>query len=332
MSDDHMAVQLPTTLAYLAMRMLPEHQHNERVLMQSMFQRHLTGMAQVLHEQAHSGMPDAILPFRRDALDIAFAAAAAQTRGHYRFRGLGHCVDAGYFEISQDRLEYVDEVTRSVGYRSELLPWEATTDLIKTLDKISLKPVSVRVEDPQTRGFLSITGGWVDEMLRANQPENRRTRPREHISADIRLLVMQDGEEPELISRVRVGRFTFKYEPEGLLLKDIKPEQMMEMQAAWFKFQAREGYRLWLLIDNAHIRLLAPMPDLLEPGANSRAWLYPFIHIQQLLGGSEHMTMITTRQEMRDLMQRFNWMSAQDEVDWIRLAHTLIPQALEVFP
>lgn len=331
MSDDNQVVHLPMTLAYLAARMSPEHRQGDmQVLTRSILQRTPKGIGLILKEQAKGGMPEAILPFRRSDLDIAYAVAVAETRGQYRLRGLGHCVDAGYFEISIDSLEYVDEVTRSSGYRSELLPFEGTSELIKTLDKVSLKPVRLKVEELENRGFLSLSGGWVNEMLRINQPENRRTRPRDHISAEIRLLVAQGSDEPEVISKTKLGRFAFRFDTDRLVLKDIKPEQIMEMQAAWFKTQAMDDCRLWVVLENAHLRCLAPMPDVMEPGAESTAWLNPHIHIQQVLGGSESLMTLSTRREVRELMQRFNWMSVKDEADWIRLAQPLVPHALEI--
>lgn len=323
--DDQSEICIPLALAYMALRVsqsggFPVFKELEAAIYQS--DCNSTGAK--LKELALSGMPDAILPFRRHSLDIAYASAVSSMGSHFRFTGLGHCVKAGFFEYGKEYVKYYDEASTHMMYREEILPWQATQDLISTLQGCSSSSVYCIVEDPCDRGYLSISGGWVAEILRMNNDPSRRTPPKEHLTLQARLLT-QDTTQTQPYKSVGLGTFDFSYGSNDLVLKSVRPEQLMELQAAWINAQDKP-WCLWLSLENDAVRLLFPLSDITEPGTKRACWLSPLGHLQTVLGGGRLVSAYLSRDEASALMKSFHWMCALDISDWIDLAHPLILQ------
>ena len=140
-------------------------------------------------------MPEAIVPFKRDPLDVAFASMMAGEVYGFRFPGDDMHVEAGYFAVTRSDVTYVDTVGEGnvpgAGPNDEMLERMVENhlpDLEKKNYQNIAKTLGISMEDVVERGGYQF-------KTRKHQTEN-------HILKDIEV---RDGETVHLFQeQVRI--------------------------------------------------------------------------------------------------------------------------------
>jgi hypothetical protein len=250
--------------------------------------------------QARSRMPDAMLPFERDELDLAYAAAMTRSTRPALLRGLHTWVEAGCFlftTASRDGIavRYID---RSDGER---LPSEVLLDpmrcarLIAGIGALPRVMATLRFTAVPNRGFEV---ALVPELSALNRPRGHAT-PRSTCTVSV-------------VTRSRVvalGSLEFQLDG-GLLAPVACPvERLMELHAAALD-------DAWLLIDHPALRVLGPIPDPGEEGRSVPARVEPIAALASSLGGSHHQGVPMPVSLARELAARFHWLASPNPIAW----------------
>ena len=302
-------IELPVMVVYAAMLMACEPGGDAAGLGASLraalVERRLASpTGRMLRDMMGSGMPGAVMPFSRSALDRAYACAMADSGEGFSFFTEGAEVEAGYFQVNSLRVDYVDRVGK--GWRaSELLAAPALRRLLKLLRGAEREPLFIEVPDDDAVALRIVGCDW----LRAQ-------------AGPLRLSLLRPGlSRPGLPAR-RLGPASLAPGPSGLALTGMRVEHLMELQAASIQGS-------WLLVEGS-LRCLAPLPDLTEAGARSPAWLCPVDALSEGLGGAVKVSMPIDPALAQRLMQRFAWAAAADPADWLAACATALTHPLEL--
>lgn len=281
--------------------------------------------------QALSGMPQAITPFKRKRLDIFLAAGLMQDTSRAGFRGDGNWIDAGYFTCTASEVHYVDTVNRVHNFQTELVNPLATAKLVRTLRSWAERPM-VQVGDPANGEVFRLTAGTTGlKNLKIDPPANPRlaNQPWRSTVSLLRLsdndLISRVSSTPS-VARVAMGQALFEREDQSLVLREVQPEFLMELHAA-FLMSAEEGTSLWLHVEHYGNEFLAILPDLMEPGSTSRGWWAPIRDVSMSLGGSHGTRVTVPRWAALRLMKRNPWMWLGERDEWVRCAWWISKQA-----
>jgi hypothetical protein len=282
-----------------------------------------------LARQALSGMPQAIVPFKRDPLDIFLAAGLMKDASRAGLRGQGNAVDAGYFSCAMGEVQYVDTVSRIHRFHAELVDPDATQALVRSLQAWGTRPV-VEVGDPAEGVLMRLHPGTSGLPRMDIEPPASARLAERPLQAHINLLrVGVHPSEPHhmadprvvdpQVNRVAYGQAVFERDANSLVLREAPPEFLMEMHAAALAAQ-EEGVPLWLSIERGRNEFMSPLPDLMQPGAQSEGWWAPISDIITALGGAHGTAMRVPRWALLRLMQRFQWAWACGREEWVLCA------------
>jgi hypothetical protein len=218
---------------------------------------------------AATGMPDAVVPFQREELDVACAAILADICGPCELDGDGLLVDAGFFRVRQREVDYVDEADDTRGSEPRLLHPPALDALLQTLRTWPSRPVRYWVpgvnEGANARGseVLRVIGTWVAPTLA--QVQNPK----------VTLRLLRPGDPKR--GAVTLCEVECVQHHCDLVLRNLRTEWLMELQAA-----SLDG--AWLQMEHTRFNCLGPLPDLLEPGDGRDIWWHPAGMFQPALG------------------------------------------------
>ena len=229
----------------------------------------LQGGPAKLAEMAASGMPQAVVPFERDPLDVACAAHMAEICKLCELAGEGLHVDAGYFSLRGNEVSYVDDVSEYHSTNTRLLDPPALQVLLHQLRTRPSRParywVSGEDDGPGAPPgeVLRVIGSWVAPCVI----------PLQAPKVTLRLL------NPRHPSRGAVTLCDVECTPHrsDLVLNRMRPEWLMELQAA-----ALDG--AWLQMEHTRFSCIGPLPDLLEPGDGRDIWWHPAGAFQEGMG------------------------------------------------
>lgn len=214
---------------------------------------------QHLRDLASTGMPDAIVPFKRSAIDIAYASQLAPLRVPSEFGGDDRLVDTGYFVIRISDAYYVDEVQDTGLHDTRLLDPARVTQFLETVWTMPRRPCRYWVSgehsgpDKTQSEVLRVLGPWVGPSIRYGTS----------FKVTLRLLRPQSPESVAII-----GSADLRLHQSDLVLEQLKPELLMELQAA-----ALSG--TWLQMEHSQFSCFGPLPDLFEPGDGRDIWWHP---------------------------------------------------------
>ena len=216
-----------------------------------------------MRELAATGMPESIVPFRRDPLDVAFAAVLADVIVPAEFATDGSRVDAAFFRFGSQEVTYVDEVRPGRVPEPRLVDPPAVQCALNVLR--SLPPEPMRYEVPDSDPGADIDGQegadtptTSDEVLRL---QGAWAAPclLDDPAPTVKLWLMRPGTRsrpPALL-----GEASCELRGDSLVLRRLKPEWLMELQAASLSGS-------WLQLTSRHFSCFGPLPDLLEPGSS----------------------------------------------------------------
>jgi hypothetical protein len=232
----------------------------------------LDEQASKFFELAASGMPDAVVPFRRDELDVACAALMSQIITPCELGSDGMLVNAGFFKLRSHEVTYVDEAQEGLSQDTRLMDPSRIHSLLHQLRTRSTRPARYWVPgvDPAVHGdhaenheVLRVVGPWVAPSLAsvtAPKVTLRILRPENPSRGALPLC------EVECVQR-----------QSDLVLPRLRPEWLMELQAA-----ALDG--AWLEMEHSTFRCRGPLPDLLEPGDGRDIWWHPVGPLREAMG------------------------------------------------
>ena len=259
---------------------------------QALLSAKLDKTASQLKALAASGMPEAVVPFQRDELDVACAAILADIFSPCELGGDDLMVDAGYFSVQHREVNYVDEVHERRMPDTRLLHPPAVDALLHKLPTWPSRPVRYWVpgvdEGANAKGteVLRVIGALVAPTL-AQVPNPKVT---------LRLLRPSAPER----GTTTLCEVVCVLQQSDLVLRNLRTEWLMELQAA-----ALDG--AWLQMEHARFNCLGPLPDLLEPGDGRDIWWHPEGLFQQALGVLPLASVGLDPATARRIVQRVPW-------------------------
>lgn len=334
------AVELSLCAVYLAARL--DDQSNPaftRALHQALQRKGIEQDRVGLIRQARGGMPDAIVPFHRQELDVYFAAGLLAPDARLVLRGSANSVEVGYFHCDRGTLKYVDTFERPTGFSVETLNMANTQALLANLRQGSDAP-TVQVANLDGAELLRIDHGASAFMGRARKAASRAPADPKRSEATITLLKMFNDmpDEPAgygaRVNRVAWGEARWGVEgavddvggsealedgDPALVLYGAKPEFVMELHAACIAAQA-EGEPLWLHVGLRGAEFFCPAPDLLSPGATAQGWFAPYAAIGRYLGASAETNLHLPRWVAIEMLRRHRWLWSRNWPEWVRWA------------
>lgn len=277
-----------------------------------------------LSSLAQSGMPQAIVPFHRRLVDIQLAASLMNDLGRASFRTEGMAVDAGYFEQIANELRYVDTLGEGATQLPEVLDPVRTRSLLNGLSLWTQRPCAEVIDSDQGDVLRLRPGTELFASHKLTDPTRKELadKPQRATVSLLRVAPKQQrakaGSAPQ-VSRVALGQVMLVREPEGLLMRQLAPEFLLEMHAAALS-RSSPGHALFLHVDLLSSQFLSPLPDLMQPGATAQGWWVPLRDISTGLGGSRRLTASLPRGTAIALMQNTPWMWSEDLSEWVQWA------------
>ena len=293
---------------YLALRLLGANEETDSAVVEAK-QQLLNAATRMERGQfiskARSGMPEAMVSFSRDDLDISYAAVMFAASPGAIFRGANTWVPAGYFEY---RSRYGR--TPALRYVDRTLPWS-------TADRASVD--SVLLDPSRTEALMTALLALTDRSVALVAPDSdSHALTIELAPAVVALLserspLFNKGEiSASLVSDARsvaIAPLKFEGRAGGFDITPLPAERLMELQAA-------SARNLWICLEHPELRLLAPLPDLFTPGSRSDAFFEPIAAFKSHLGGTPVCEVGMPSELAHLLAQRFPWVAATDPCDW----------------
>ncbi len=314
-------VPLPATVAYAILLMGESTGLSTEVLgalRQALMGAQVNALGERLRQMAASGMPEAIVPFHRDPLDVAFASLMAGEVYGFRFPGEGMHVEAGYFALTRSDVSYIDSAGQSgvpgAGPNEEMLERQSVEGIL---------------EDHRPGDTVELAvpkAGQGDHLMHFSGPRVM-VWGLERGSAEATLLRAAPSRgldtERAHITQSRLGKLGFVGKDNCLLLDEPRVERLMELQAASVDQSA--GYSSWLMLEHDDSRFLGPLPDLTESGARLAGWWCPDLHLCVRLKASSSPSVMLSFEHAVAVLSHVPWAAINDPVQWLEVALAALP-------
>ena len=309
-------VPLPATVAYAILLMGESTGLSAEVLgalRQALPGAQVNSLGERLRQMAASGMPEAIVPFARDPLDVAFASLMAGEVYSFRFPGEGMHVEAGYFAVTRHDVSYVDEVgegrAASAGRDDELLDRQRVAEILEDHRPNDTVELSV----PQA--------GQGDHLMHFSGPRVMAWGlERGNAEATLLRAAPSRGLDMERahITQSRLGKLGFVGKNGCLLLDEPRVERLMELQAASVDQSALSS--CWLMLEHKDFRFLGPLPDLTEPGATLAGWWCPDQRLGERLKATPGPSVMLGFEHAVAVLSHVPWAAINDPILWLEVA------------
>ena len=309
-------VPLPATVAYTLLLMGESTGLSAEVLgalRQALLGAQVNSLGERLRQMAASGMPEAIVPFTRDPLDVAFASLMAGEVYGFRFPGDGMHVEAGYFAVTRNDVSYIDEVgegrVAGAGPDDELLDRQRVAAILEDHQPGDTVELSV----PQA--------GQGDHLMHFLGPRVMAS-GLERCSAEATLLRAAPSRGLDMerahITQSRLGKLGFVGKNGCLLLDEPRVERLMELQAASVDQSALSS--CWLMLEHKDFRFLGPLPDLTEPGATLAGWWCPDQRLGERLKATPGPSVMLGFEHAVAVLSHVPWAAINDPILWLEVA------------
>ena len=236
-------------------------------MVQKLFAEHSTDAdAQKFIKDALSGMPNAIVPFARDPIDIYATALTVKDNRDDDIVFFDEItqIEAGYFKFVNQGITYIDTV-QAPNQFFESFGLDTVAHTLEALEVLDERPPQLTMYEDGDSDLQVLTAGA--SVLSSTD-----------YSAEATLYIF----DFEKIRKHRIslescnmGRFPTLFGPEGFTLKINKPEKLLELHAA-----SLQGY--WALIQIYETKFICPLPDFTEDRQAKVGWLYPGDLLQRL--------------------------------------------------
>lgn len=298
-------ITFPLMAIYVASRIARDQHRDEdaQSLYQTLVAANTCAEGAALARLAASGMPDSIIPFKRDALDVAAACALICSRTSARFSLFSETavVDAGYFAITGKSFEYVDRVSDTEKRRvveSDFLPSDRVSGLINAAHLLDERRAMANV--PIADDSLLVIDSWAMDACGCSKD-----------SFDVDLSLVNDiTSDQKRSSERRVSRARLLRRRDGGLHLITRAESTIQIHAASLAGQ-------WILLDAPEVRLLIQPPDFTQEGASAETWVYPKHLMYSALSGNYSPSVPIDARLAASLMKHHRWCAPQDAADWL---------------
>ena len=255
----------------------------------------LDEQASKLFEMATSGMPDAVVPFQRDTLDVACAALMSQIITPCELVSDGMLVNTGFFKLRTNGVTYVDEVQDSLSQDARLMDRDGIGEMLLQLRTLPTRAArywvpgvdaAVHGDHAENHEVLRVIGAWVAPSL------SSVTAP------EVTLHILRPDNPGR--GAIRLCEAACVQRQSDLVLQRLRPEWLMELQAA-----ALDG--AWLEMEHTTFRCRGPLPDLLEPGDGRDIWWHPVGPLRGAMGALPLATVGLDVSTARRIVQHVPW-------------------------
>ena len=234
---------------------------------QKLFAEHSTDAdAQKFIEDALSGMPNAIVPFMRDPIDICAIALTVKDSRTVDTIFVDEItqVEAGYFKFEKHEVTYIDAVQSTNEYL-ESFSLETVVHTLEVLDGLDAQPPKLTMYEDD------------DSDLQIHTSVASLLPSREYVDeGELYIFDFENIRNRRInLETCNIGRFPILFSPEGFKLKINKPEKILELHAA-----SLQGY--WVLLKTHEFKFICALPDFTEDRQAKTGWLYPVDLLQRL--------------------------------------------------
>jgi hypothetical protein len=252
-------------------------------------------------------MPDSIVPFRRDDLDVAAACALISGSAYPRFSLYSEtaAVCAGYFSVKGRFSEYVDRIRESSkgAEEAELLPPDRVSGLIEAGLRIDERAGVARV--PVEADSLLIIDSWAIQVCNG---------PNDTLDVDLTLLNVP-ANDPGGASQRRLCRVKLLRKGNGEFHLATRAEATLQIHAASLAGQ-------WILLDSPVVQVLIPPPDFATEGSSVEVWIQPRRLMVSGLGVEQSPFVPVGAELARGLMRRHRWCAPREATEWLAAVRT----------
>lgn len=306
-SNQDLRIEVPSLLLWSAAKLARASGNTDVVtVVQTLFsERSSHADAQLFIQSALSGMPEAIVPFSRDSVDIYSTALHVKNirDGEWVFFDQISQIEAGYFKLTKREVAYVDAVQPLVD-AIELFPVDQIAQTLEVLAGLDAQPVSLTMREDD-RSDLQLHTSFA-KLLSMDY------------RADEVVLYAFDFDKVRKHSRkiesCNLGKFLTKGSPEGFTIKIKQAEQLLELHAA-----SLQGY--WLLIEGSGYRFICPLPDFTLDNQAKAGWLYPS-NLLRLLAPKAAPVFTIDLGVARALFGNHRWFGCNDVAQWLEVIAT----------
>ena len=306
-SNQDLQIEVPSLLFWSAAKLARATGNTDVVTaVQTLFsERSSHADAQLFIQSALSGMPEAIMPFMRDSVDIYATALHVKNirDGEWVFFDQISQIEAGYFKLTKREVAYVDAVQPLVD-AIELFPVDQIAQILEVLAGLDAQPVSLTMREDD-RSDLQLHTSFA-KLLSTDY------------RADEVVLYAFDFDKVRKHSRkiesCNLGKFLMKGSPEGFTLKIKQAEKLLELHAA-----SLQGY--WILIEGSGYRFICPLPDFTLDNQAKAGWLYPS-NLLRLLAPKADPVFTIDVDLARTLFGNHRWFGCDDVAQWLEVIAT----------
>ena len=256
--------------------------------------------AQLFIQSALSGMPEAIVPFMRDSIDIYATALHVKNirDGEWIFFDQISQIEAGYFKLTKRDVAYIDAVQPLVDV-VELFPVAQVAQTLEVIAGLDAQPVllTMRADDCSDLQLHTSFAKLLSKDYRADEV----------------VLYAFDFDKVRKHSRkiesCNLGKFVMKGSPEGFTIKIKQAEKLLELHAA-----SLQGY--WILIEGSGYQFICPLPDFTLDNEAKAGWLYPS-NLLRLLAPKADPVFTIDLDAARALFGNHRWFGCDDVAQWL---------------
>jgi hypothetical protein len=246
-------------------------QENDRPMiakdLQELFAKYSTdAAAQTFLDLALSGMPKAIIPFARDPIDTYTVALNIKNIKNFDvvFFDEASQVEAGYFLISTNKVDYIDSV-QPIGKSFEYFNADEIAHVLQVLAQLdALPPILTMLEDDES------------DLQAHTSVANLISSNKDDVEVDLYIFDFEKVRNRSTnLKNCHLGRYQLRTNTKGFTLKITQAEKLLELHAA-----SLQGY--WMFISSSEFEFICELPDFTEEAQKKSGYLYPFNMLQQL--------------------------------------------------
>jgi hypothetical protein len=301
-SNQDLQIEVPSLLLWSAAKLAQARGNTDVVtaVVTLFSERSSHSDAQLFIQSALSGMPEAIVPFMRDSVDIYATALHVKNirDGEWIFFDQISQIEAGYFKLTKRDVAYIDAV-QPLGDVVELFPVAQVAQTLEVLAGLDAQPVLLTMREDD-RSDLQLHTSFT-KLLSTDY------------RADEVVLYAFDFDKVRKHSRkiesCNLGKFVMKGSPEGFTIKIKQAEKLLELHAA-----SLQGY--WILIEGSGYQFICPLPDFTLDNEAKAGWLYPS-NLLRLLAPKADPVFTIDLDAAKALFGNHRWFGRDDVAQWL---------------
>lgn len=272
-------------------------QENDRPVIakyvQELFTKYSTdAAAQRFLDLAFSGMPKAIMPFARDPIDTYAVALNIKNIRNFDvvFFDEASQVEAGYFLISTNKINYIDSV-QPIDKSFEYFSADEIAHVLQVLAQLDAQPpILMMLEDDES------------DLQVHTSLANLITSHKDDVEINLYIFDFEKvRNRSSNIKNCHLGRYQLRTNAKGFTLKITQAEKLLELHAA-----SLQGY--WMFIRSSEFEFICELPDFTEEAQERSGYLYPFNMLQRLMPKADEILTVDLQEAVK-VFSRHRWFS-----------------------